>query len=125
MSNINPLKFGVTGNQYIQKDSKEDLAKQTANEFVAEKEEKKQLGSNDVFGFLAAQNADLIPVKPTRTYEVSKYVTPEQQARIEGFVKGLEAKYDDALAITIDEFPEISQKAAGEIALAYINASQK
>ena len=125
MSNINPLKFGVTGNQYIQKDAKEDLAKQTANESVAEKEEKKQLGSNDVFGFLAAQNADLIPVKPTRTYEVSKYVTPEQQARIEGFVKGLEAKYNDALAITIDEFPEISQKAAGEIALAYINASQK
>jgi hypothetical protein len=125
MSNINPLKFGVTGNQYIQKDTKEDLAKQTTNESVAEKEQKKQLGSNDVFGFLAAQNADLIPVKPTRTYEVSKYVNAEQEARITSFVKGLEADYEDAFATTTNEFPEISQKAAGEIALAYINASYK
>ena len=125
MSNINPLKFGVTGNQYIQKESKEDLSKQSTNESIAEKQEKKQLGSNEVFGFLAAQNADLIPVKQVRTYEVSKYVNAEQQARIESFVKGLEASYDEALAITADEFPEISEKAAGEIALAYVNASQK
>lgn len=125
MSNINPLKFGVTGNQYIQKDAKEDLTKQTKQEGLAENQEKKQIGSNEVFGFLAAQNADLIPVKPTRTYEVSKYVNAEQQARIENFVKGLEASYDGALAITADEFPEISQKAAEEIALAYVNASQK
>ena len=125
MSNINPLKFGVTGNQYIQKDLKEDLTQQAKQEGLAESTEKKQLGSNEVFGFLAAQNADLIPVKPTRTYEVSKYVTPEQQARIESFVKGLETSYDEALAITADEFPEISSKAAGEIALAYVNASQK
>ena len=102
-----------------------DLTKKSTNETVAENQQKKQFGSNEVFGFLAAQNADLIPVKPTRTYEVSKYVTPEQQARIESFVKGLEASYDEALAITADEFPEISQKAAGEIALAYVNASQK
>lgn len=125
MSNINPLKFGVTGNQYIQKDAKEDLAKQSENGTVAENQEKKQLGSNEVFGFLAAQNADLIPVKATRTYEVSKYVNAEQQARIESFVKGFEATYDDALAITADEFPEISGNAAAEIALAYVNASQK
>lgn len=125
MSNINPFKFGITGNPYIQKEQKEDLTKQSKNETVAEKQETKQLNSSEVFGFLAAQNADLIPVKPTRTYEVSKYVTPEQQARIESFVKGLEASYDEALAITADEFPEISEKAAGEIALAYVNASQK
>lgn len=125
MTNINPFKFGVTGNQYIQKESKEDLLKQNANEPVPEKQVQKQIGSNEIMGFLAAQNADLIPVKPTRTYEVSKYVTPEQEARIAGFIQGLEASYNEALAITADEFPEISGKAAEEIALAYVNASQK
>jgi hypothetical protein len=38
-------------------------------------------------------------------------------------MQGFEADYDEAFSITADEFPEISEKAAGDIALAYINAS--
>ena len=125
MSNINPLKFGVTGNQYFKKDTNEDLSKGAANEQKTAENAKKQIGSNEVLGFMAAQNTDLIPVKPTRTYEVSKYVTPEQEARIAQSVKGLEADYEEAFSIAANEFPDISEKAAGEIALAYINASYK
>ena len=124
MSNINPLKFGVTGNQYIQKESTEDVTKQSVKENSEQTTAKKELSAKDVYGFLAAQNADLIPVTKTRTYEVSKYVNAEQEARIADFVKGLEASYNEAFEITAEEFPEISQKAAGEIALAYVNASQ-
>lgn len=123
MSNINPLKFGVTGNQYFKQEAKEDLTKGAAKEHKAEEKAHKQLGSNEVFGFLAAQNADLIPVKAQKTVDVSKYVTKEQEARIADFMKGFEADFDEAFNIAADEFPEISEKAASDIALAYINAS--
>ena len=128
MSNINPLKFGVTGNQYIQKESNEDATKQAANESVANQDSQKKLSSDDVLGFenaKAAYNKSAIHIANTRTYNVSKYVDAASEARITGFVKGLEADYEEAFATTTNEFPEISQKAAGEIALAYINASYK
>ena len=122
MSNINPLKFGVSGKQYFRQETKEDLSKNTEKEAQTQ-QSKKQIGSNEVFGFLAAQNADLVPVKTQKTVEVSKYVNSEQESRIADFMKGLEADFDEAFNIAIDEFPEISEKTAGDIALAYINAS--
>lgn len=123
MSNINPLKFGVTGNQYFKQESKEDLTKGAAKEQKAAEKAEKKLGSNEVLGFMAAQNTDLIPVKTQKTLDISKYVTPEQEARISEFMKGFQEDYNEAFAIVADEFPEISENAAGEIALAYINAS--
>lgn len=123
MSNINPLKFGVTGNQYFKQESKEDLTKGAAKEQKAAEKTEKELGSNEVLGFMAAQNTDLIPVKAQRTLDISKYVTPEQEARISEFMKGFQEDYNEAFAIAADEFPEISENAASEIALAYINAS--
>lgn len=123
MTNINPLKFGVTGNQYFKQESKEDFSKNTEKEQKTNENQHKQLGSNEVFGFMAAQNADLIPVKTQKTLDVSKYVTPEQEARIADFMKGFEADFDEAFSIAADEFPEISDNAASELALAYINAS--
>lgn len=122
MSNINPLKFGVTGNQYFKQETKEDLSKHTEKEPKTQQQQK-QVNSNEVFGFLVAQNADLIPVKTKKTVEVSKYVNSEQESRIADFMKGFEADFDEAFNIAIDEFPEISEKTAGDIALAYINAS--
>ncbi len=122
MSNINPLKFGVTGNQYFKQETKEDLSKHTEKETKTQ-QNNKQVNSNEVFGFLAAQNADLIPVRTQKTVEVSKYVTPEQEARIADFMKGFESDFNEAFNIAAEEFPEISEKAAGDIALAYINAS--
>ncbi len=123
MANINPIRFGVTGNSYYKQDSEKDLAKTPAKEQKAAEKQHKQLGSNEVLGYLSAQNADLIPVKAQKTLDVSKYVTKEQEARIAAFVKGYEADYAEAFNIAANEFPEISEKAAGDLALAYINAS--
>jgi hypothetical protein len=123
MTNINPIKFGIAGNQYYKQEAKEDLTKNTTKEAKTNENQQKQLNSNDVLGFMAAQNADIIPVKTQKTIDVSKYVTPDQEARITAFMQGFEADYDEAFSITADEFPEISEKAAGDIALAYINAS--
>lgn len=122
MANINPIKFGITGSYYKQ-EAEKDLTKTPAKEQKAAEKQHKQLGSNEVLGFLSAQNADLIPVKPQKTLDVSKYVTKEQEARITAFMKGFEADYDEAFSIAANEFPEISEKAAGDLAIAYINAS--
>lgn len=125
MTNINPLKFGVTGNQYFKQETKKDLAESAAGDQKATEKQNKQLGSNEVLGFMAAQYSDLVPVKTQKTLDVSKYVTPEQEARIAAFMQGFEADFDEAFEIAANEFPEISQKAAGDLALAYINASYK
>ena len=71
---------------------------------------------------MAAQNLAFVPTKTTRTINVSKYVTPEQEARIAGFMKGFEADYEEAAAIAQNEFG-VDEKTAGSIALAYINAT--
>ena len=121
-NNINPLKFGVTG-QYFKQETQEDLNKNSAKEETAQAKEEKQVSSNEVLGFLAAQNADMIPVRTQKTLDVSKYVTEEQEARIEEFMKGFEADYDEAVEIAGEEFPGISDELAGDLALAYINSS--
>ena len=38
-------------------------------------------------------------------------------------MKGFEADYEEAFNIASNEFPEISEQAAGDLALAYINSS--
>lgn len=121
-NNINPIKLGVTGNQYFKQESKEDLTQQAANENKTAEKKENQLASSEILGFMAAQNTDLIPVKTKKTLDVSKYVTPEQEARIANFMKGFEEDYEEAYEIAANEFPEISGKAVSEIALAYINA---
>ena len=123
MSNINPIKFGVSGNQYFKQETQENLKNDTAKEQKAGERQNKQLQSGEVLGFMAAQNADIIPVKSQKTLEVSKYVNKEQEARIAEFMKGFEADYEEVFNIASNEFPEISEQAAGDLALAYINSS--
>lgn len=123
MTNINPIKFGVAGNQYFKQDNKEDLAKTSDKQAKAAPEAQKSLESNAVLGFLAAQNADILPAKTKKTVEVSKYVTPEQSSRIEEFMKSFEADFNEVSEIALNEFPDLSQEAARDLALAYINTA--
>lgn len=123
MTNINPIRFGIGANQYFKQEGKEDLAKSAEKNTKAAPEAKKSIESGEVLGFMAAQNADLMPAKAKKTIEVSKYVTPEQAARIENFMKGFEADFKEASDIALNEFPDITQETVDGIALAYINSS--
>ena len=123
MTNINPIKFGVAGSQYFKKEAKEDLTNKQDKNLNSQTEAKKNVDSKEVLGYLAAQNTDLVPSKATRTIDVKKYVTAEQAARIENFVKGFETDFDEISQAALNEFPDLTGAAADGIALAYINAS--
>ncbi len=122
MTNINPIKFGVTGaNQYRVSDATDNSKRKDTQNKQAK--EDNQMSSNDVLNFMSAQNADLLPVKSQKTVDVSKYVSKEQEARIAEFMKGFEADFDKVYDIASNEFPDLSDKAAGDISLAYINSA--
>lgn len=123
MTNINPIKFGLTASQFGKKEVNEDLTKTAEKNQTAQLGAKKQLNSNEVLGFLAAQNADMMPAKTTKTVEVSKYVTPEQASRIESFMKGFENDFNELSGAAMAEFPDMTEEAAGSVALAYINSA--
>ena len=120
-NNINPIKLGITNNQFVIKEKQEEPKKNLNQEKQAE--DKKQVDSKEVLGYMAAQGLDMVPVRTQKTLDVSKYVNDEQTARIEDFMKEFEANYDEAFAIAADEFPGISDDLANDLALSYINAS--
>ena len=72
---------------------------------------------------MAAQNTDIVPAKTTKTVDISKYVNEEQTQRIKDFMAAFEADFNQASEIAMNEFPDLSQEAAGNIALAYLNSS--
>ncbi len=122
MANIDPLKFGVTGNQYYRPETNDDADKKLTQENKHGEKQEKQISSKDVLAFLEAKNAAFVPIVAPKVLEPSKYVSKEQEARIEEFMKQFEADYDEAVAIAKDEFG-ISSEAAGEVALAYIDST--
>ena len=119
MPNINPIRFGITG---YNRPEERQVIQEKPEQKKEGKKDQKQLGQEEVLSFLSMQNVDVIP-KSTRTYNVSKYVTAEQEARIAEFMKGFEADFENASAIAKEEFPDIEQRTADNIALAYINAT--
>ena len=122
MTSINPIRFGITGSQYEKPDVAEDAKQKRTKENKSA--ERKELSGSDVLNFLAAQRADFIPTKAARrSVDVSKYVNEEQQARIEDMMKGFEANYEDAFNVAKQEFPELSEKAASSLALAWAEAN--
>ncbi|MBQ8887586.1 MAG: hypothetical protein IJY61_07800 [Candidatus Gastranaerophilales bacterium] len=128
MENIGKINgYNVSTNYRWQQEEKEGLSKEAKTENKAAEKAEQQVSEKEVFNYIGGYNAAFI--KPAENKSVNellaKYITPESEARITSFVKGLEADYENAFATTTSEFPEISQKAAGEIALAYINASYK
>lgn len=120
MTNINPIKFGVSGQQFFAKENNEELAKEASKEGKKETAAK-EITANDVLGFLAATNADIKPANVKKAIEVSKYVNEEQTARIEDFMKTFEENFDVISATALEEFPDITQETASSIALSYIN----
>lgn len=123
MTNINPINLTTNVNPYYKKDVTEDSNKNSEKNTKAEQNKQKQIDANNVLGFMAAKNADIIPNKATKTVEVSKYVSKDQETRIADFMKGFEEDYNKAFDIAANEFPDISDETAGNLALAYINAT--
>ena len=123
MSNINQINFGVNANQFFRQEEKEDLTQGTKKDAESAQGAQKKYESSEILGFMASQNIDIIPVKTQKTLDVSKYVTPEQEARISDFMNNFQADYDYALNETMQEFPDLSEEAAGSIALAFVNSS--
>ena len=119
MTNINPIRFGITG--YNRPEEKQ-VIQEKPEQKKENRKEHKQVGQEEVLSFLSMQNVDVIP-KSSKTFNVSNYVTEEQEARIAEFMKGFEADFDNASAIAKEEFPGIEQRTADNIALAYINAT--
>ena len=72
-NNINPIGFGITGSSYFKPESKEDLNPNKGKEQKSEESKHKQVASNEVLGFMAAQNVDIIPKPVTKSVDVSKY----------------------------------------------------
>ena len=79
-----------------------------------------QVNPDDVLSYMAQQAVVVNPsVSTPRTYDVTKYVTPEQAARIAGFVTSFEDQVAQGLIAINEEFGEnssISEATKYEIA---------
>ena len=123
MSSINPLRFGVAGNQYLKQDVANESKQSKAREENTSRKEEKNIDSNSVFNYMAAQNADIVPSASKKTINVSKYVNPEQEARIADFMKSFESDYEAAYEITEEEFQGLSETAISGLALSYLDSA--
>ncbi len=119
MSNINPIKFGVNTNQYYKAEEKTDNSAQKNTQ--SEQASTKQYKSSEVLNYLSSANIDMVPVKSTKTLDVSKYVTPEQEERIASFLTGFQEDFDNTFDAAKEEFPELSDEATSEVALATVD----
>ena len=120
-NSVNPIKLGIGQTNLFRPKQTEDVTEKPQKK--AEHQEEKIQNPNDVLNFMAGLNSDLLPAKVTRTVDVSKYVTPEQQARIAEFMKGFEADIETLSTNAQAEFPELSENAANAIALAYVDST--
>lgn len=114
-NNINPININSQAIKYAQMhqpEKKEDAVKD------APKDHKpavgKEIPAGDVLSYMAAQSVDVQP-KVKKTVDVSKYVTPEQEARIASFVQGFESEVQKGLLNFDKEFP--GNKASDETKL--------
>ncbi len=84
--------------------------------------QKPQVKPEDVLTYMANSAVVVNPKASTKTYDVSKYVTPEQAARIAGFVTSFEDQVAKGLlAINeMEEFEGLSDSAKYEIAAAMV-----
>ncbi len=125
MSNINPIKFGVAGNQYFRQETSEDLT-QNQTDKKPEEQGQAQVSANDVLSFMAAQGAAYVQPAAPKTVNVSeliaKYNTPEEQARIAESMNAYQANFNTTVAVAMDEFG-VEEQFAEDIALATINAT--
>ena len=122
MTNINPINSKIGANPYLNLEPREEQAKEAAKK-SAEAAPKKQVTSEEFFDHLAAVNSDIVPARAQKTVNVSEYVDDVQAARIADSMAEFEANFDEAFAMALDEFPDITKETAKNIALAYIDST--
>ena len=91
-------------------------------ETVANTAQNSTVKPEDVLTYMANSAVIVNPTATTSTYDVSKYVTPEQAARIAGFVTSFEDQVAQGLiAINeMEEFDGLSEASKYEIAAAMV-----
>lgn len=117
MSQINGLGFNPN---YPQKIEKKENEQQEAKQIeTPQAEQKPQVSPNQVFEFMANSNVPLNINKPTKTLDISKYVTPEQAARIGGFINSFESAVVENLKAmeSSPEFANLSDEAKLNVAV--------
>ena len=80
-----------------------------------------QVAADDVLDYMAYSSIGVNPSVP-RTYDVARYVTPEQAARIAGFVAGFEGEVAKALQALEEEGINLPEDQKYEIAAAMATA---
>lgn len=114
-NNINPIIISsqVVGYTTKKDEKKEDAAAEKATGAPGEQ---KEVAASDVLSFMAAQSVDVTPTAK-KTLDVSKYVTPEQAARIAGFVQGFESQVAAGLKAFDSEFPGTNLSDSAKLSL--------
>ena len=111
-NSVNPYGSQPKGGE-AKAEEKEQLAPQ-------EQPQSAQVNPGDVLAYMAQQAVVVNPkVSAQKTYDVSKYVTPEQAQRIAGFVTSFEDQVAEGLLAINKEFGEnsgLSEQAKYEIA---------
>lgn len=111
---VNPYGNGTKGNEAKPEEKQPEVTNNTP--------QKPQVKPEDVLTYMANSAVVVNPKATTKTYDVSKYVTPEQAARIAGFVTSFEDQVAKGLlAINeMEEFEGLSDSAKYEIAAAMV-----
>ena len=111
---VNPYGNQPKGNETKPEEAKPETAGNTPQNSAVKPE--------DVLAYMANSAVIVNPKATTKTYDVAKYVTPEQAARIAGFVTSFEDKVAEGLiAINeMEEFSGLSESAKYEIAAAMV-----
>lgn len=111
---VNPYGNNPKGAEAKPEDKKPEAAQNNAP--------KTQVNPDDVLTYMANSAVVINPKASTKTYDVSKYVTPEQAARIAGFVTSFEDQVAEGLlAINgLDELAGLSDEAKYEIAASMV-----
>lgn len=115
MANNFNIQFGVSGNYYVPTEKKEDKSN-NGEQAVVQQGSQAQIANKDVLNYMAVQNMDIVPQGVVKNVDVTKYVTPAQEARI---AAEFGAKLDEVDTVAVDvknEIPGITEEAATSIA---------
>lgn len=111
---VNPYANNSKGAETKPEDNKPETAPKDAP--------RAQVSPDDVLAYMANSAVVVNPKATTASYDVSKYVTPEQAARIAGFVTSFEDQVAEGLIAIdgLDELSGLSETAKYELAAAMV-----
>lgn len=117
-NNINGIGVGLNTN-LPQKEAAPEVKEETVKEAPQPKPELSLMSQDDVLNVMAQQAAiNKSAIQAQKSYDVSKYVTPEQAQRIAGFVTSFEDIVAQNLqAVTAEFGDELSDSAKMNIVL--------